>query len=323
MTLQQLQRRLVVTLLRIFTAAVSFFSRRAERRFARSSGIVPHRIRIPTRDPGRFLAADLYVPKTPPSQPPPVVVNWHPSGWVLPNLGIDCLFCVLASTAAGAYVLDVDYRKAPETPFPGAVHDVEDALRWVAAQRDMFDTTKVVVSGFSAGANLALVAATTVRKMLAGTLAIPIVIAFYPITDFTLTPEERAVPNPIRPTPPALAKLFHDCYLPDETQKADVRASPGRADAEDFPETVVMVTCEGDPLCREGMELAERLKTGQRRVESVTLGGVGHAFDKGATRGTIEWKRRDEAYLLAAEVLRDAFIIPEEPIDFSTAWRYI
>ena len=51
---------------------------------------------------------------------------------------------------------DTDYRKAPESPFPAAVHDVEDIVNYVLAHPDEYDTTKITLSGFSAGGCLAL-----------------------------------------------------------------------------------------------------------------------------------------------------------------------
>ncbi|KAI6779017.1 uncharacterized protein J7T54_004513 [Emericellopsis cladophorae] len=76
-------------------------------------------IRIPSRDLNRFIDAWIYYPPyRDPNVPSPVVVNWHGSGFVIDNLGIDHAFCERIAREARVVVLDADCRKAPEHPFP-------------------------------------------------------------------------------------------------------------------------------------------------------------------------------------------------------------
>lgn len=91
-------------------------------------------IRIPTRDPGRFIEGRAYGPQPEISNGKlPVLINWHGSGFVIPLFGTDHAFCSRVARETGFLVLDVDYRKAPESPYPGPVDDVEDTLRWIAS----------------------------------------------------------------------------------------------------------------------------------------------------------------------------------------------
>ncbi|KAJ9272416.1 hypothetical protein DTO212C5_1601 [Paecilomyces variotii] len=302
------------------------------------------RLRIPSRDAGRFILADLYTPEqnntstnnddtnNDDNNPTPIIINFHGSGFVIPSLGSDARYCSHIANATGIPVLDADYRKGPEHPFPAAPEDVFDVLHWIiTVQSARFDTHNIVLSGFSAGANLALVASSSLQKQLRQNLLLPsgeddfdikATVAFYPVTNLTILPEAKIVPKPRYPIHPALGRIFDACYVPDSVRDRSVMRnpliSPSFVDEEDFPDTVVIITCEGDTLAPEGNELAEKLKESggkrkggkesrrrRRKVMNVQLKGVGHAFDK--LTGNIEKKRREEAYGLVVEVLKEVF----------------
>ncbi|GAD92771.1 hypothetical protein NECHADRAFT_82652 [Paecilomyces variotii No. 5] len=289
------------------------------------------RLRIPSRESGRFIVADLYTPErnsngsradVKDDKRTPIIVNWHGSGFVIPSLGSDAPYCSLIANETGIPVLDTDYRKGPEHPFPAALEDVEDVLRWIiTTQSSRFDARNIVLSGFSAGANLALVASSSLQQQLKQNLLsaaaateqgfdIKATVAFYPVTNFTILPEAKVVPKPRYPISPAIGHVFDACYVPDSVADRSVMRnpllSPSLADEGSFPDTVVIVTCEGDTLAPEANELAERLKgEGRRKVVNVQLEGVGHAFDK--FTGGIERQRREEAYGLVVRVLREVF----------------
>lgn len=264
------------------------------------------RILIPSRNPGRHLAADIYYHQShlrSGTSKSPILINWHGSGFIFPLLGSDTLFCAQIARDTGITVLDVDYRKAPETPFPGPLEDAEDALAWVAAQPARFDLSCVAVSGFSAGADLALVIASTLRDAIAD-VTIQAAIAIYPVTDLSIPPETKTVPKPVKTHPLFLQHLFNDAYAPDKASRLDPRVSPGLADPAGFPDTVAIVTCEGDTFGPEGRALADKLVDGKRKVVNWTLKGVYHGFDKGCREGTWEWKQREVAYGLVVETLK-------------------
>ncbi|CRG86328.1 hypothetical protein PISL3812_03333 [Talaromyces islandicus] len=327
LNIEYLRTKLLITLLRLISWITDILPAHRDRLHSQNSynNHTRQRIRIPSRDKHRSIKADLYLPATPNqtlANSQAVLLNWHGSGFIFPALGSDALFCARVACETGVAVLDADYRKAPETPFPGAVEDVEDVLRWAA------DTTttmkqpkgaKMIVSGFSSGANLALVAGSAVRKTVflqeESRQKLAAVLAFYPIVDMTLAPEAKRAPRGGEDSggsaaPPHIARMFKACYLPDPGTYTDVRASPGLADAVDFPSTVAIVTCDGDKLAPEAMALAEKLKMDNRKkVVGEMVRGVAHGFDKGTEKGSIEWQRREEMYALAVrtikEVLRD------------------
>ncbi|KAF2642893.1 alpha/beta-hydrolase [Massarina eburnea CBS 473.64] len=267
------------------------------------------RIQIPSRDGNRFIDADVYSPAGRTAKKSPVLVNWHGSGFIFPMLGSDSLYSTRIVRDTGITVIDADYRKGPETSFPGAVEDVEDVLQWVAAQPDTFDIARVGVSGFSAGGNLALVAASSLREATKGfapSFEIPIVIAHYPVTDLSIAPEAKAIPNSPHSLPPFMQHLFNDSYVPDPSTRSDPRASPSKAQPHTFPASVVILTCEHDNLKPEASALADALDDGKRKVVNHTFAGVGHGFDKGCKSETNEWEKREEAYKMATRALREA-----------------
>lgn len=271
----------------------------------------PIRVLIPSRDQGRAIIGDLYYPPgltgSSPAEKKSVIVNWHGSGFVLPCFGGDRVWCSRVARETGAIVLDADYRKAPEDPFPAAVNDVEDALKWIASKPDDFDTSRVAVSGFSAGGNLALVAASSLRQGLSHAgLQIQCVAAFYPVTDLSIEATSKNVPNPIQPIPGSIASQWDDAYTPDASDRLDPRVSPSLAEPSSFPDTVVIITAEGDTLWPEAVALAEKIRETDRTVISDNLPGMHHAFDKGCEEKSKQWDQREIAYSTAIRALRDA-----------------
>ncbi|KAI1754346.1 alpha/beta-hydrolase [Xylaria castorea] len=307
---QYLYLKIVVVSLRIVIALTTGTALRRDKASVSLAVRKQKHVKIPSRDKGRYILADIYYPPTTTSPAPsPVLLNWHGSGFVFPMLGSDTLFCSRIAQNAGVVVVDVDYRKGPETPFPGAINDAEDALGWVTSQAQL-DSNRVAVSGFSAGGNIALVAATTLRKRLAGLIGISAVFSIYPVVNLAIPVEDKKVPNPINPPPQWIFRLFNDCYAVNPDTWTDPAISPFFADPSDFPRTVALITCEGDTLRPEAQELAEKLirnNEDEKTIISHVLEGVPHGFDKGAVDGSIEHIRREEAYGLVEKVLKDTF----------------
>lgn len=179
-----LRLKIIITFLRIFTRYKAREPLRRDAELAEAGySVRQEQLLIPSRDSRRYITAALYLPSksiasfSPASQAPsPVLVNWHGSGFCLTGLlGSNVLFAARVTHALQISVLDVDYRKAPEHPFPAAVHDVEDALRWVGSgeNRRRFDPSRIAVSGFSSGGTLALVAASECRHIPSNRLGDP------------------------------------------------------------------------------------------------------------------------------------------------------
>lgn len=263
-------------------------------------------LQIPSRDSHRTIKAHVYRPRSSEgSGPSPVLLNFHGSGFVLRLHGSDDLFCRRIAQQTNYTVLDVQYRLAPEHPFPAAPNDVEDAVKYVLSQPSTYDATHVCMSGFSAGGNLAL--------GVAGSPAFPkdtfrSVHAIYPVTDLSMDPYSKIAPDPSGPDniPGALAKIFDESYVGNSDVK-NPSLSPTFADVTRFPKNVLIVTCAFDKLALEAEKLADRIEQGGdvgRYLVRKRVPGVGHAWDKTTKPGSDGEEKRDEIYALVVEVLK-------------------
>ncbi|KAH7186379.1 Alpha/Beta hydrolase protein [Fusarium oxysporum] len=260
-------------------------------------------IEIPTRDPTRFIKAWLHQSPCRSRTTPGLLINWHGSGFILPSLGMDHEFCDRIANEAGVVVIDADYRKAPEHPYPAPVEDVEDILKWVESQTQCFDLNRIAVSGFSAGANLALVAASELRGHFKK-INIRAAYAFYPLVDLARDPAIKKVPHPINPFPVFSLRLFATCYVPKVEQRKDPRVSPIFADPALFPALTIIFTCGADNLLPEAEEMAEKLKAGGANVEVIRLKNAAHGFDKAVKPESDAFKQREIAYSKVVQHLK-------------------
>jgi acetyl esterase/lipase len=257
-------------------------------------------LQIPSRDDGRTIKVHIYKPSNPQLGPSPVLLNFHGSGFVLPLHGGDQVYCRRITENTPYTVLDCTYRLGPEYPFPAAPNDVEDIVNYILSRPDEYDLTRVSIGGFSAGANMAL----AISGHVFPTNTFRSVLAFYPPTDVSIDPYKRVQPEPA-PTniPPSLVTVFNECYFGDQDPKQPL-LSPMFIEAAKFPDNILIITCGQDPLAVEGEEFAEKLKDGKRHLVSKRIPGVGHAWDKHVPAGTVEEEKRDEAYILAIEMLK-------------------
>lgn len=302
--LTYLGRKVRVTLLRWFLLLAVFKHRLARREFVKRSTS----IKIPSRDQGRSIAANLYLPPNidpNPKLPLPVLINWHASGFILHGHGTDAVFCSRIAENAGIAVLDCDYRKAPEDPFPAAPNDAEDVLKWVINNPQAFDLDRILLSGFSSGANLALVTSTSWPAKLELERGIRGVIAFYPITDLSISVEDRYPPNPKYSRATWLYRLLCECYIPLAADKKDPRLSPMYGDVHEFPAHMMFVTCDGDELCLEAEALARKLDQGSRNVTVRRVEDVRHGFDGIGLDGSRGESLRYESYEFLAKTIKD------------------
>lgn len=197
------------------------------------------------------MAARLYLPVAAPAG---MIVYFHGGGWVLGDLeSVDAVAHVLVA-ASGWGVLSVDYRLAPEHPFPAALDDAWAAVQWAAAQYSL----PLMVGGDSAGANLATASALRARD--AGGPRLAGQILFYPVTDHDFdTRSYRENGTGAYSLTTRDMRWFWDCYA-DAGQRGDPQASPLRADDLSGMPPAYLVVAGYDPLRDEGIAYAERLR---------------------------------------------------------------
>ncbi len=202
----------------------------------------------------------------------------HGGGWIAGSLASHDATCRALCNASGCLVLSLDYRLAPEHPFPAALHDGLAALRWLATHAAEFggDVTRLAIGGDSAGGNLAAVVAQMARD--AGGPALRLQLLVYPVTgsDFD-TPSHRAYATGHLLTLDSL-RWHRALYLPDGAAGTDPRVAPLCAtDLRGLPPALV-ITAEFDPLCDEGEAYAGRLRAAGVPTELLRYDGMIHAF---------------------------------------------
>ena len=135
-------------------------------------------IDVPSRDAERTIPAHVYRPPSPKVQGP-VLINFPGSGWLMRRHGENDEYCRRIADETGYTVIDGTYRMAPENPFPSSLNDVEDLVNWVLKQDHEYDLKRLAISGFSAGGNMTLAAASTLFPK----DAFHALISFYPLAD--------------------------------------------------------------------------------------------------------------------------------------------
>ncbi|MWG33619.1 alpha/beta hydrolase [Halomarina oriensis] len=203
----------------------------------------------------------VYRPETTDDDPLPVLVYYHGGGWVLGTLDSIDGACRELAERVGCVVVSVDYRLAPEHPFPSAVDDAYAAVRWVASTADAFggDPSRLGVAGTSAGATLAAVTALRLREEPIADLDLSVQLLLYPITNHafdTDSYEENAEGYLLTR---ADMGWFWTQYLRSSVDGANPYASPLRARELSGLPPACVVTAGYDPLRDEGVAYAERL----------------------------------------------------------------
>ena len=208
----------------------------------------------------------------------PALVYFHGGGWVIGDLDTHDVVCRTLCNAARCAVFSVEYRKAPEAPFPAAVDDCFSALAFVSSSSNSLKITpqKVAVGGDSAGGNLATVMALMARD--AGGPAISFQVLIYPGCDQRMAHAsiDRNGEGYLLTKKSML--YFRAHYLPSEKDWLDWRASPLLAKSLKGLPPAFLLTAGFDPLVDEGKEYADRLQREGVQVEYRNYADMVHGF---------------------------------------------
>ncbi|HEY7626580.1 MAG TPA: alpha/beta hydrolase [Ilumatobacteraceae bacterium] len=229
-------------------------------------------ITIPVDD--AEIGARVYSPRG--DGPHPVVVFFHGGGWVICNLDSHDNVARSICRDAEAIVVSVDYRLAPEHPFPTPVHDAFAATKWVAANATAFggDPQRLAVCGDSAGGNLSAVVTQMARD--AGGPAIAFAALIYPAVDMTWQGGSLIENSKGFFLEEESMTWFMNHYL-TEADRRNPLASPAlHPDLSGLPACFI-TTCEYDPLRDEGEAYGEALRANGVAVETKRYDGLIHA----------------------------------------------
>ena len=246
--------------------------------------------KIPTPD-GAEIDCHILVPN---ERPRALIVYFHGGGWVIGAIDeYETLGRTLAEKTGAAVAL-VEYRLAPEHPFPTPTNDAYAATQWAADHcvRLLGAKVPLIVAGDSAGGNLSAVVAQRAKRE--GGPAIDLQVLVYPVTDCDT--ENASYTNPMNQLLLTRDGMlwFFERYAPDPAVRSHVDISPIRSnDLAGLPPAIVM-TAEFDPLRDEGEAYADKLKAAGVPVVFKRFDRQMHAFFQlvnvlpGATDG-IDW----------------------------------
>lgn len=245
---------------------------------------------VEVQTPAGTLEAWLHAAPGTPGVATPVVFEFHGGGYALGDARKEDALCEWVAQRYGVQVVGVNYRLAPEHPFPAAPDDAVAVVRHVAAHASEYgiDPQRMYAMGYSAGANLAVVTAlrlagaagagepagsapSAAAPQLAGLLL------YYPSLDASCSPQAkqpRAIDLPVE-----LMEAFNRWYVADADPRNPL-ISPVCATEDQLaclPRTV-MYPVEGDALYDEALSFAARLRDAGRPVEVHPVVGAYHGF---------------------------------------------
>ncbi|WP_111560178.1 alpha/beta hydrolase [Paracoccus sediminilitoris] len=221
--------------------------------------------------------ARVYTPTDAGEGPYPLVVYVHGGGWAIAD--IDTYDASAASLAdkLGAVVISLEYRHAPESPFPAAHDDVLAGYTWAVENGDQLnaDVDRLALVGESVGGNMVVATAIAARDQ---QLTQPDhVVSVYPVAQTSLETESYVENAEAVPLNRAMMEWFFDQTVTDESQLDDARISLVDADLAGLP-PITIINASIDPLLSDGMMLADAIEAAGGEVEQRTFDGVTHEF---------------------------------------------
>jgi acetyl esterase len=202
----------------------------------------------------------------------------HGGGCVLGDIETHDVLCCTLCHDTGATVFSLDYRLAPEHPFPAAVEDAVAALTWLSHEAAPLglDPERIAIAGDSAGGGLAAVALHETKGQLPAPVRAQVVI--YPALDLRgRLPSRKELADQF-PIPREMIEWFFDHYFGLAWPLTDPRAIPSLYEDYAGLPPALIITAGYDPLRDEGVEYAERLAAAGVPVEYECLEGTIHGF---------------------------------------------
>ncbi len=250
--------------------------------------------------PGTKLVR-LYTPDG--TGPFPVLMFFQKS-WCSGNLDTHEIMCRSLCHGAGCLVLTVDYRLAPEHPFPAGQHDCYAATCWMVAHAAEFqgDPTRIAVGGESGGANFAAAVALMSRDQGGPALVFQLLIC--PAADFRLTtPSWKDYDGYMIPSKEFL--IVKDFYLPREEEELNPYAAPSLAPNLHGLPPALIITAECDPMRDGGEQYGQRLIEAGVPATVSRYDGMVHGF---MHLRTVAPAQANQALAEVIHALRAAFV---------------
>ncbi|MFZ1743647.1 MAG: alpha/beta hydrolase [Pontixanthobacter sp.] len=246
---------------------------------------------------GQTLAGRLYHPA--PGETLPAVLFFHGGGWVHGTLDTHDRLAAILAVQAHCAVVSVDYRLAPDHPFPAAWQDALTSLNWLKHQQSELgiDANRIALAGDSAGGNLAAALAQAV----AGDPAIVHQLLLYPALDGNCSAPSFTADHPGFLSADQM-RWYWDQYAPGDL-RTDPRACPAAGSTREGTAPATIIVAGNDPLHDEGVAYAAALERARVPVALHEYPGGIHGF--ASLFGMIPLA--DEAVSTGATALRVAF----------------
>lgn len=223
---------------------------------------------------GNQIPIRIYTPAG--NGPFPVILYFHGGGFVIATIDTYDASARALCDYANAMVVSVEYRKAPEAPYPAARHDAIASYQWVINNIGSYNgvATKVAVAGESAGGNLATEVAIAARNQ--GLQAPTHQLLIYPVTSSDVTqPSDILYQNALPLNTPLLSYFFK--FYADPSQANDPGVAPIHANLRDLPPTTI-IAAQVDPLQSDGQAYANKLAQSGNAVVYRLFPGTTHEF---------------------------------------------
>lgn len=207
----------------------------------------------------------------------PLVINMHGGGFIRERTASDDLYCRKLVHALRCRTLDIDYRVAPEFPFPTALNECYDVVRWAFEHGEELgtDVSRVALTGHSAGGNLVAGICMTAHET--EDFAPALAVMDYPPMDLFTDPEDK---EPRGGGIPAERARLYNLYYCEKEDQRNYLASPVLAPEEKlkgFPKALV-ITAGEDSLCNEAEDFALKVARAGNEVTCKRFSGAAHGF---------------------------------------------
>ncbi len=255
--------------------------------------------RVETREgAGRVF---LVRPKAGLKKTVPLYINIHGGGFVRQHTERDLLFCSMVAVELGCLVMDIDYKLAPEHPFPAPQQECYDLVKWAVGNALALgvDPTRVAVGGHSAGGNLA--ASVALMANVTKEFSLKLQIIDYACLDLASPPESK--PRDEYSMPLETMRLYDQMCITREIDWFNPFLSPLRAPAAMLEglTPALIITAGRDCLRVDGEKYARLLEQAGVPVQYAHFAKSRHGF---VVRGLDEWEAGSRRYL---DALRQAF----------------
>lgn len=225
---------------------------------------------------GRRIQCRVHLPEGP--GPHPVLLYLHGGGWVWNSIDTHDRLMREYAAAAGCAVIGPDYALSPEAVFPQALEECEGVLRWIATDGPVWslDPSRIVIGGDSAGANLAMGLALSLRD---GGAPVPLrgLLLNYGVFDSRLDrPSYREFATGYGLTEERM-RFYWNAYAPRPADRLNPLAAPLRADLAGLPPCLLHIA-ELDVLADENHAMAEALRAAGIPLETQLFPGTVHGF---------------------------------------------